>query len=52
MNDILVTLLIVAAILVVCGAYFKGVILNWLSRDVELRTLNDAPEDPNLHHEH
>jgi len=45
MKDMLVSLLIVAAILLVCGAYFKGVILNWLSRDAELRALQDMPPE-------
>jgi hypothetical protein len=52
MKDMLVSLLIVAAILVVCGAYFKAVILNWLSRDAELRALNDAPPEPHPTHGH
>ena len=43
MKDAFVSLLIVAGILGVCGFYFKAVILNWLSRDAELRALNDAP---------
>lgn len=42
-KDMLVSLVIVAAILAVCGLYFKAVILNWLSRDAALRALNDAP---------
>jgi hypothetical protein len=46
MKDMFTALLIVAAILVVCGVYFKTVILNWLGRDAELRALNDAPEEP------
>ena len=47
MKDMFVSLLIMAAILTVCGLYFKAVILNWLSRDAELRALNDAPaEEP------
>ena len=45
MKDMFVALLILAAILVVCGVYFKAVILNWLGRDAELRALNDAPEE-------
>jgi hypothetical protein len=45
MKDIFVSLLIVAAIIVVCGLFFKAVILNWLSRDAELRALNDAPAE-------
>jgi hypothetical protein len=39
----LVSVVIVAAILAVCGLYFKAVILNWLSRDAALRALNDGP---------
>lgn len=52
MRDTFVTLLIVAAIIVVCGFYFKAVILNWLSHDAELRELNDAPAEKPLaaHH--
>jgi hypothetical protein len=52
MKDTFVTLLIVAAIICVCGLYFKTVILNWLGRDAELRKLNDAPgESPvAVHH--
>lgn len=42
MKDMLVNVLIIAAILAVCSLYFKAVILNWLSRDAELRALNDA----------
>jgi hypothetical protein len=44
MKDMFVSLVIVAAILGVCGLYFKAVILNWLSRDAELRALNDVPQ--------
>ena len=50
MSDIFVSLLIVAAILLVCGFYFKAVILNWLSHDAELRALMEAPaEEPTPH---
>ena len=45
MKDILVSLLIIAAILAVCSLYFKTVIINWLSRDAQLRALQDAPEE-------
>jgi hypothetical protein len=52
MKDTFVTLLIVAAILGVCGLYFKAIILNWLGRDAELRELNDGPAEKPiaLHH--
>jgi len=43
MKDMLVNMLIISGILAVCSFYFKTVILNWLSRDAELRALNDAP---------
>lgn len=47
MKDMLVNVLIIAAILAVCSFYFKAVILNWLSRDAQLRALQDAaPEKP------
>jgi len=47
MKDMFISLLIVAAILMVCGVYFKAVILNWLSHDAELRALMEAPaEEP------
>ena len=45
MKDMLVNMLIIAAILAVCSLYFKAVILNWLSRDAELRALHDAPPE-------
>ena len=52
MKDTFVTLVIVAAIIAVCGFYFKAVILNWLGRDAELRALNDEPAEKPLplHH--
>jgi hypothetical protein len=52
MKDMFVALLIVAAILLVCGLYFKAVILNWLARDAELRALNDTPEAERLTSSH
>lgn len=45
MKDMLVNVLIITAILAVCSLYFKAVILNWLSRDAELRALHDVPEE-------
>jgi len=45
MNAMLVNVLIIIAILAVCSLYFKAVILNWLSRDAELRALHDAPPE-------
>jgi hypothetical protein len=43
MKDMLVNVLIISGILAVCTFYFKAVILNWLSRDAELRALHDTP---------
>jgi hypothetical protein len=52
MKDMLVSVLIIVAILLVCGAYFKAVIMNWLGRDAELRALNDVPAEPPVTHSH
>ena len=45
MKDMLVNVVIIAAILAVCSLYFKAVILNWLSRDAQLRALQDGPPE-------
>jgi hypothetical protein len=52
MKDVLVSVLILIAILAICGLYFKAVILNWLARDAELRALNDAPVDKPITTQH
>jgi hypothetical protein len=42
MNEIILGILMVAAILCVCGLYFKCVIMNWLAHDKV--TPEDGPE--------
>ena len=46
MKDVLISIVIIACTLLVCGAYFKYVIRAWLSRDAELRALVDVGAAP------
>ena len=57
MNEIVMSILMVVAILAVCGLYFKIVIMNWLARDsaLYLREVHpqlDVSPDPAHHDSH